>query len=79
MRIDVHAYYSWFKFYILIFPDEYITATYLFFPTGNPNQWSVSNFSLQYQYHIMQKGNENKEEHQQGDYIDLTLNSQNCI
>ena len=51
MRIDVHAYYSWFKFYILIFPDEYIT--YLFFPTGNPNQWSVSNFSLQYQYHIM--------------------------
>lgn len=46
MRIDVHAYYSWFKFYILIFPDEYIT--YLLFPTGNPNQWSVSNFSLQY-------------------------------
>lgn len=57
MRIDVNAYYSWFKFYILFFSDEYVF--YLFFPTGNPNQWSVSNFSLQYQYHIMQNNMKN--------------------
>ena len=34
----------------------------------NSQEWSRQTFSLQYQYKIKQKSNENKEKYQSGDY-----------